>query len=255
MICSHHHRRSVSTPARSLLLPAALCVGCLLLSGCSGGNGGPVHHDPQPAVEIETTATIEPEDAVEPQPEDAATPPVVGADWPRFLGPTGDGKSPETGIFTDWGQAGPPVVWHRRLGESYDIGTVSRGRYYQFDRVGDRAVLDCLDAETGELLWEFGYPTDYVDHYNYNGGPRCSPIVDGEQLTFTRGPVEDDPITDVQTGSTWDITGRAIDGPLAGSELEPVPHGDHFWFAWAAFVPETSIWTPEGLRTLDGNAA
>jgi len=182
MLCSDHHRRSLSTLARSRLFPAALCVGCLLLSGCSGGNAGPVQHDPRPAVEIEATAAVEPEDAVEPQPEDAAAPRVVAVDWPRFLGPTADGKSPETGILTDWGETGPPVVWHRKLGESYGIGTVSQGRYYQFDRVGDRAVLDCLDAETGELLWEFGYPSDYVDHYNYNGGPRCSPIVDGDRV-------------------------------------------------------------------------
>ncbi len=25
-----------------------------------------------------------------------------GVDWPTFLGPTGDGKSSETGILTDW---------------------------------------------------------------------------------------------------------------------------------------------------------
>ena len=26
----------------------------------------------------------------------------TGVDWPSFLGPTGDSKSPETGILTDW---------------------------------------------------------------------------------------------------------------------------------------------------------
>jgi hypothetical protein len=46
---------------------------------------------------------------------------------------------------------------------------------------------------------------------------------------------------DRQTGSTWDVTGRALAGPLAGSRLEPVPHGDYFWFAWAAFQPGTEI--------------
>lgn len=29
-----------------------------------------------------------------------------------------------------------------------------------------------------------------------------------------------------------------------GPRLEPVVHGDHFWFAWAAFAPETEIWRP-----------
>lgn len=47
---------------------------------------------------------------------------------------------------------------------------------------------------------------------------------------------------DDQTGSRWDLLGRALSGPLAGSRLSPVVHGDHFWFAWAAFQPETRIY-------------
>lgn len=79
-------------------------------------------------------------------------------------------------------------------------------------------------------------------------------VVDGQTLTFIRDGDEATPITDVETGSTWDITGRAIDGPLAGTTLVPVAHGDHFWFAWAAFVPDTSIWTTDGIVSLDGAA-
>ncbi len=79
-----------------------------------------------------------------------------------------------------------------------------------------------------------------------------SAVVDGRTLTFTRDGGEDAPITDLETGSTWDVTGRAIDGPLAGTVLEATGHGDHFWFAWAAFVPHTSIWTRQGIVRLDG---
>jgi len=68
--------------------------------------------------------------------------------------------------------------------------------------------------------------------------------VDGRALTFRRdGPDADDPIVDDETGSTWSITGRATAGPLLGTQLTPVVHGDHFWFAWAAFSPDTKIWT------------
>jgi outer membrane protein assembly factor BamB len=101
-----------------------------------------------------------------------------GVDWPRFLGPTGDGKSPETGILTDWGECGPPVVWHRELGASYGIGSVWQGRFFQFDRYEDQACLRCLDRRTGEPLWKFEYPTDYEDLVGYNNGPRCSPVID-----------------------------------------------------------------------------
>jgi len=102
-----------------------------------------------------------------------------GVDWPRFLGPTGNSKSPETGTLTEWGECGPPVVWHRPLGTGYGIGSVASGRFFQFDRYGDQARLSCLDSRTGELVWKFEYPTDYVDMLGYNDGPRSSPVVDG----------------------------------------------------------------------------
>jgi len=69
------------------------------------------------------------------------------------------------------------------------------------------------------------------------------PLLDGRRLTFAREGGEDAPIRDEETGSTWSILGIAVDGELEGSRLEPVVHADHFWFAWAAFAPETTIWT------------
>jgi hypothetical protein len=67
--------------------------------------------------------------------------------------------------------------------------------------------------------------------------------LDGTPVTLRRAGGEDAPITDAETGSTWAVTGLATDGPLAGRRLEAVPHGNHFWFAWAAFAPTTTIWT------------
>ena len=46
---------------------------------------------------------------------------------------------------------------------------------------------------------------------------------------------------DAETGSTWNVLGQATDGPLVGAELEAVAHVDTFWFAWAAFRPDTEI--------------
>ncbi|MCA9271041.1 MAG: PQQ-binding-like beta-propeller repeat protein, partial [Planctomycetales bacterium] len=105
-----------------------------------------------------------------------------GDDWPHFLGPTRDSKSAEKEILTDWPDDGPRVVWHRSLGTSYGIGSVSRGRFFQFDRHGDHARLQCLNAESGRLIWWWEYPTDYEDYYGYNNGPRCSPVVDGDRV-------------------------------------------------------------------------
>ncbi|MGH7526726.1 MAG: DUF3179 domain-containing (seleno)protein [Gemmatimonadales bacterium] len=37
------------------------------------------------------------------------------------------------------------------------------------------------------------------------------------------------------------MLGRAIAGPLRGTRLQPVPHGNHFWFAWVVFKPSTRV--------------
>jgi hypothetical protein len=49
-------------------------------------------------------------------------------------------------------------------------------------------------------------------------------------------------LTDQQTGSTWDQFGRATGGPLTGARLTPATAMDSFWFDWAAFHPDTTIW-------------
>lgn len=53
-------------------------------------------------------------------------------------------------------------------------------------------------------------------------------------------------LTDAENGSTWNILGEAIDGPMAGKRLTKIVHGDHFWFAWGAFKPDTLIY--QGAR-------
>jgi hypothetical protein len=65
------------------------------------------------------------------------------------------------------------------------------------------------------------------------------PTAAGQILTFG---VEGDDIIDNETSSRWNVLGKAVEGPLAGEELAPVVHGDHFWFAWAAFNPDTRIY-------------
>ena len=66
-----------------------------------------------------------------------------------------------------------------------------------------------------------------------------SALSKGQELTFTA--LEDGLFLDQETESTWDIFGDAIDGPMAGSSLDPLPHHDTFWFAWAAFVPDGEL--------------
>jgi len=62
-------------------------------------------------------------------------------------------------------------------------------------------------------------------------------------LTFK---IEGDQFVDNETGSVWNLLGAAVAGPLSGTTLAPIVHADHFWFAWAAFKPDTLIYQGQG---------
>ena len=62
--------------------------------------------------------------------------------------------------------------------------------------------------------------------------------LDGQTLTFRP---EAGGFLDDQTGSVWNVLGQAVAGPLAGQSLKPIVHANHFWFAWAAFAPQTQV--------------
>ena len=70
---------------------------------------------------------------------------------------------------------------------------------------------------------------------------RFSRELDGQVLTFE---ATDEGFVDKETGSRWSLTGEAIDGPLSGSSLEKLVSGEHFWFAWSVFRPDTIVWQP-----------
>jgi hypothetical protein len=65
------------------------------------------------------------------------------------------------------------------------------------------------------------------------------PKVNGQPLTFE---MRDGQFQDRETGSTWNLLGEAVAGPLKGQTLEPVAHGNHFWFSWAVFKPDTIVY-------------
>lgn len=63
--------------------------------------------------------------------------------------------------------------------------------------------------------------------------------LNGQLLSFSYNGTA---IVDDQTGSIWNVFGTATSGELAGSQLEQINAFPHFWFAWAAFHPETDVY-------------
>ena len=92
---------------------------------------------------------------------------------------------------------------------------------------GLRSALDTKDIDTGRRVAATG---------------AFNPVVGKQHLTFAAAGR--DTFIDQQSGSTWNILGRAVAGPLAGKSLKAVGHLDTFWFAWAAFHPDTRLVEP-----------
>lgn len=73
--------------------------------------------------------------------------------------------------------------------------------------------------------------------------------LDKRTLTFE---LRDGRIVDRETGSEWDLFGRAVAGGLKGRRLTPVDSGVHFAFAWLAFRPQSEIYAPDASAARTG---
>jgi hypothetical protein len=109
-----------------------------------------------------------------------------------------------------------------------------------------RAANDVISGKPIVVFWEPGTASalDTVilaEGRDVGTASAFSRQINGRELTFN---FADDKILDEQTGSEWNVLGRAVAGELEGEQLEPVVSINHFWFSWAAFRPETRIYQP-----------
>lgn len=92
-----------------------------------------------------------------------------------------------------------------------------------FWKAGQSSALDESDIAAGRDVGTVGV---------------FSSLLDGQALTFR---AEGEVFVDEETETTWNVLGDAIDGPLTGSVLEPITFVRTFWYAWAAFRPDTTL--------------
>jgi hypothetical protein len=112
-----------------------------------------------------------------------------------------------------------------------------------------RAPLEVTVGDRPVVLWHRPGQASALDTPDIAGGENIGtvgvfdPVLDGRHLHFTsrRGGFEDE-----ETGTRWDVLGRAVAGPLKGSQLTAFQHLDTFWFAWVTFNPDTELINPAG---------
>ena len=115
---------------------------------------------------------------------------------------------------------------------------------FAWQALSEHVVIEAeIGGEPIVAFWQSGAVSALDDVFivgsrNVGSAGAFIPMLDGERLAFE---ARDGAIVDVGTGSTWNVLGQAVDGPLAGSQLEAVVSGSHFWFAWAVFKPETRV--------------
>ncbi len=111
------------------------------------------------------------------------------------------------------------------------------------DDSGTAVTVGEFDGDPIVILWKAG-EASALDTSDISAGRDVgtvgvfSPIVDGQELTFT---AEGESFVDDQTSSTWNVFGEAVAGTLSGTTLEPVTFVRTFWFSWAAFRPDTDL--------------
>lgn len=103
--------------------------------------------------------------------------------------------------------------------------------------LGDQDVVVWAKSGTASALES----SDIADGRDVGTTGAFVPELDGERLRFER---DGDVFRDEQTGSSWNVLGEAVDGPHAGARLTRLTHVDTFWFAWAAFLPDTEVVPP-----------
>lgn len=116
---------------------------------------------------------------------------------------------------------------------------------YPLSVIAEKGVIeDTFEGQKIIIFYEPGQVSaldqgEIAESREVGSAAMFSPEVDGRALTFS---YKDGVITDNETGSEWDVFGRAIKGELAGEQLQPVLSHVHFWFAWAAFRPDTTVY-------------
>lgn len=115
---------------------------------------------------------------------------------------------------------------------------------YPFSVLQAQGVInDDRDGHSLVVFWKGGtvtplYRQVIVESRDVGSATLFKRELDGQVLTFSSVA---DGFVDNATGSEWNIFGTAVAGSLIGKQLTPIPAHEFFWFAWAAFHPQTEI--------------
>lgn len=106
--------------------------------------------------------------------------PLTGGEWPHWLGPNGDNVV-AAGENFDPDLKNWKISWKKEVGLGYSTITTANGKAYTMGHDGgSKETIYCLDAATGEKIWDFSYEGDLLPRMHV-GGPNASVTVNGDK--------------------------------------------------------------------------
>ncbi len=125
--------------------------------------------------------------------------------------------------------------------KEFVVGVRLKGetRAYPFSILNKEPVVN--DELAGDAIVVF------FDKASASGAVFSRQLDDGQVLTFAAG-AEAQQAVDTAGGSVWNtLTGKAISGPLRGRQLAQIPATYAFWFGWADYHPNTTVYSPNAV--------
>lgn len=101
-------------------------------------------------------------------------------DWPNFRGPRYDGISRETGLKSRTDQP-LKLIWERDVGPAFSSFAIVGDRLFTCGTIDKKQTLLCLNAKTGEPIWQTPFEEQYVERQG-GDGTRATPTVDGQRV-------------------------------------------------------------------------
>jgi outer membrane protein assembly factor BamB len=105
-------------------------------------------------------------------------------DWPRYLGPDGDGTVHDLRLNPDWKGSPPRELWRQPIGVGWASFAVVDRNAITLEQRGQEEWITCRDVVSGDLIWTHKDPLGDFAPAMGGRGPRSTPAIrDGRVYT------------------------------------------------------------------------
>ncbi|MFK7767439.1 MAG: PQQ-binding-like beta-propeller repeat protein [Mariniblastus sp.] len=105
-----------------------------------------------------------------------------GQNWPALRGANGYGYISTDGILAETSAVELKIRWKRKLGSGYSSVVVQGDRVVTMYTDGTNDLIVCLNAATGETIWETKTNPMFVGENGSFDGPLSTPVIHNEKV-------------------------------------------------------------------------